>query len=298
MKARFGRPLAALLGLFAGVLLGWQTRVSANWETEDSLGYWAVGVEHNRPELITKEINNLDLRCVIAGVTNPIALPLGLLEARLTIKAQIYDSDSTTNTTLAGNNSWMSTNRYGSVLRTCRLEWSSAEARKAVPQAIQKKLLVYIEQRLRGHTKEYLIASLREKSFRPSRLDPHVAWIRNKFPDVPVSWIKKSSLHTYEKQTIGCYQVVDGPLAWIYYTDTQQGTAILLYVVDAQEVNERTRDAVRQSGEEAHRILADRGVKRTIGYVHSFWPEKKRILREMYGIYWQSPGDLNSGIFD
>ena len=30
-----------------------------------------------------------------------------------------------------------------------------------------------------------------------------------------------------------------------------------------------------------------------LGYCHSYWAEKKRILKEDYGIDWKTPGELN-----
>ncbi len=296
----FGGQLATWATLFLGLLAAGLQTALANWETEVPLSIFTVPLKHNRPEVLTKEINSFEVQCALAGVTNPVALPLGLLETRLAVKEtlSLADSTSSANSPAAGKGAWEGSDDGAPHLGICRLEWSTAKAREKVPENVQQKLKIYLEERLRGHTKEYLLASIREKSLRPARLDPHVAWIRKEYPDVPVSWIKKSVFHTYEQPKTGCYQVVDGPLAWIYYTDLQKGTAFLLDVVDAQEVNEETRDAVRQAGEEANRILAERGVKRTLGYVHSFWPEKKRILREKHGIHWRSPGELNSGIFD
>jgi len=30
-----------------------------------------------------------------------------------------------------------------------------------------------------------------------------------------------------------------------------------------------------------------------MGYCHVFWPAKKKVLREKYGIDWKSPAELN-----
>ena len=46
----------------------------------------------------------------------------------------------------------------------------------------------------------------------------------------------------------------------------------------------------------------DRQVKKEIGeggylgYCHSYWAVKKRILKEQYGIDWRSPAELNPHI--
>jgi hypothetical protein len=31
----------------------------------------------------------------------------------------------------------------------------------------------------------------------------------------------------------------------------------------------------------------------SMGYCHVFWPAKKKVLREKYGIDWKSPAELN-----
>lgn len=42
-------------------------------------------------------------------------------------------------------------------------------------------------------------------------------------------------------------------------------------------------------------ILRPKGM----GYCHQYWAEKKRILRQEYGIDWRSPAEMNPGtMFD
>ncbi|MBQ8761804.1 MAG: hypothetical protein IJZ26_00585 [Clostridia bacterium] len=37
-------------------------------------------------------------------------------------------------------------------------------------------------------------------------------------------------------------------------------------------------------------------VPKGIGFCHKIWARKKQLLKEMYGINWQSPADLNPRI--
>ena len=40
------------------------------------------------------------------------------------------------------------------------------------------------------------------------------------------------------------------------------------------------------------------GQDRGMGFCHLFWRTKKRVLREKYGVEWQSPQELNEIVFD
>ena len=45
--------------------------------------------------------------------------------------------------------------------------------------------------------------------------------------------------------------------------------------------------------------LEKSGIYEGFGSCHSFWPVKKRILRERFGVRWKSPSELNPDvIFD
>jgi hypothetical protein len=44
------------------------------------------------------------------------------------------------------------------------------------------------------------------------------------------------------------------------------------------------------------KIVARIGEKSHMGYCHLYWKAKQEILKEDYGIDWQSPSELNPGI--
>ena len=44
------------------------------------------------------------------------------------------------------------------------------------------------------------------------------------------------------------------------------------------------------------KIIAEIGEGGYLGYCHSYWAAKKRILKEEYGIDWKSPSELNPGV--
>lgn len=47
------------------------------------------------------------------------------------------------------------------------------------------------------------------------------------------------------------------------------------------------------------KIIARGGKRSGLGFCHLYWMEKKRILKEEYGIDWRSPAELNpSACFD
>ena len=55
------------------------------------------------------------------------------------------------------------------------------------------------------------------------------------------------------------------------------------------------RDRIKVAEKEAE--AAVKHVKKgQRGYCHAFWSAKQRVLREKYGISWQSPADLNPRI--
>jgi hypothetical protein len=61
-------------------------------------------------------------------------------------------------------------------------------------------------------------------------------------------------------------------------TDQQEGDPALRPIFEAveQEVQEKLK-----------------GFPFRLGYCHVAWAEKKRLLKEKYGIDWQSPAELN-----
>jgi hypothetical protein len=63
---------------------------------------------------------------------------------------------------------------------------------------------------------------------------------------------------------------------------------------DPIEDDPKYRAVVAEAERLAWAELAERGMREgCFGACHWFWPAKQRILRERFGIEWQSPRDLN-----
>ena len=60
--------------------------------------------------------------------------------------------------------------------------------------------------------------------------------------------------------------------------------------IDAADLYEIIQKAEREAEENLACIPRGRG------FCHKLWAEKKRILREKYGIQWKSPSDMNPEI--
>lgn len=66
---------------------------------------------------------------------------------------------------------------------------------------------------------------------------------------------------------------------------------------DPQEDDPKLRKIFKSVDKEVETILAD--LPRQLGYCHAFWDEKRRILKQKYGIRWKSPDEMNPDvIFD
>ena len=62
---------------------------------------------------------------------------------------------------------------------------------------------------------------------------------------------------------------------------------------DPQEDDPQLKMAFAAADREADEELAENSLRGEMGFCHVFWETKKRILREKYGIRWQSPPDMN-----
>ena len=60
---------------------------------------------------------------------------------------------------------------------------------------------------------------------------------------------------------------------------------------DPQEDDPRLKKVIEAAEKEAEENLAD--LPKGRGFCHKLWAEKKRILKEKYGIQWKSPSDMN-----
>ena len=62
---------------------------------------------------------------------------------------------------------------------------------------------------------------------------------------------------------------------------------------DAVELDPKTKEVFAQIDAEVEAALVDNSHRGKIGFVHTFWAEKKKILKQKYKITWRSPGELN-----
>lgn len=65
---------------------------------------------------------------------------------------------------------------------------------------------------------------------------------------------------------------------------------------DPQEDDPRLRDTFDAATKEAEENLRDDPSAGHLGFCHVFWWEKKRILKEKYGIDWKSPDEMNPDV--
>ena len=64
---------------------------------------------------------------------------------------------------------------------------------------------------------------------------------------------------------------------------------------DPIEDNPKYQERIKQAEEEAGHNTSY--YKSRMGYCHLFWREKKRILKEKYGIDWKTPAELNPYVY-
>lgn len=62
---------------------------------------------------------------------------------------------------------------------------------------------------------------------------------------------------------------------------------------DPIEDDLKVRPILDRAGREADQELAAKGITRGCGYCNYYWPVKKRILKEKYGIDWRTPAEMN-----
>jgi hypothetical protein len=67
------------------------------------------------------------------------------------------------------------------------------------------------------------------------------------------------------------------------------------FVYDPKEKDPKYRDIIKKAEKEAEDILEKEfsGFKNELGYCHSLWDKKKKILKEKYGIDWMTPKECN-----
>jgi hypothetical protein len=87
---------------------------------------------------------------------------------------------------------------------------------------------------------------------------------------------------------------VGGAGAWYLYQAPRVGPHQHRH--DPIEDNPALRPTLDMAGLEAEQELAARGVTPGFGYCNTYWPTKKRILKEKYGIDWRTPAEMNPNV--
>jgi len=250
-----------------------------------------VHLEHNRPKLLTEEINNFEVQKVLLRTPSLTAPPPFLSKLRLEV---VFDSSEGITAEEKDKsddeeNRWLQT-EFGGV----KLQWLSAAAKESVPEPYQNALKGYLETRLSGHTQSYAIASIQKKGIRPAVADLSLLTLLIRHPDVPYTWVKKTTRRISPITLPGDmeYLVVDGPVAWVFSVSTSR-SHVTVERLDAQETDETLAPKFNVAREEARARLEQRGIKPRLGYVHAYWPELKKVLKEKFRLTWYSPAALN-----
>jgi hypothetical protein len=85
-----------------------------------------------------------------------------------------------------------------------------------------------------------------------------------------------------------------GGAAW--YATRPAGGSVGNLRYDPLEDEPKARPVLDRAGLEAEQELAAQGITPEFGYCHSYWPVKKRILMEKYGITWRTPAEMNPNV--
>jgi len=281
------------IALFLAVIRG----LSAEDSVSDTIFcIEAVHLDHNRPNLLTTEINSLEVQEILLRKPTLTAPPSFLAKLQLEV---VFDRSEVTSTEENGKSKneeeFWRLDSFGGI----KILWPSAAAKESVPEIYRKTLEDYLKTRLSGHTKAYALASIQKKGIRPAVAEQSLLILLREYPDVPYSCVKKATrkigIDPLPRATE--YHVVDGPIVWVFSVSTQQNS-VLVERADAQETDERLAPKFEEARQEARTRLEQRGIKPKLGYVHAYWPELKKVLKEKHGIVWRSRGELNPYVYD
>ncbi len=234
-----------------------------------------VHLDHNRPRLLTEELNSFEIQKVLLKQPSLTALPAFLSKLRLEVVSDSLEVIPAVEKDKSDNEEdrWLQMDIGG-----VKLQWPSAEDKERVPKSYQDALNDYLKIRLSGHTKAYAIASIQKRGLRPAVADLSLLILLRHHPDVPYSWVKRTtrtiSPITQPRDTE--YLVVDGPVAWVFTVHTQQ-TLVTVERLDAQQIDETLAPKFNEADKEARARLEQRGIKPMLGYVHAYWPELKKV---------------------
>ena len=115
----------------------------------------AIHLDHNRPKLLTVEVNSFEVQKVLLGKPSLTAPPAFLSKVQLEIVSDLPEltrADAKTESEKE-EDPWLQTELGG-----VKLKWPSTATKASVPETYQNALKGYLETRLSGHTKSYVIA--------------------------------------------------------------------------------------------------------------------------------------------
>jgi hypothetical protein len=65
---------------------------------------------------------------------------------------------------------------------------------------------------------------------------------------------------------------------------------------DPIEDDPHLQPVLEAAGHEAEAELAAHGIRNGFGFCNYYWPVKKRILKDKYGVDWRTPPEMNPGV--
>ena len=184
---------------------------------------------------------------------------------------------------------------------------------------VHDRLLTYVEGRKEGHTREYMVAAMTNKSILHfSQPDADLRYLLIAYPTIPEAFVKKYASgtrtnrvgRTSGRPTIDdppptnvvsrwtAYSVMDGLIAWGYYLyfnpdDTLDG--IEEVKCDARELDPKFAPVLKEVDAQVEAQMKQEKTYGRLGSLHTFWRLRKQRLKER-GIDWRSPGELNPHI--
>lgn len=226
-----------------------------------------VKLPHNSAKQIFKELKNPNTMSMIAASTGYSKNELEDISLRFDnkeLEVRIY---------LTGNN-------------------------KEMFNIITNKIKYYAENRLGGHTKEYLVASL-DNNKNENITDADLKNFLELYPDLPSTWLKKIYQETIiknnEQVRVVYYVLIDDTIAWtnaLYYRKDGSFDKFLgEQKRDAKEYESKYHDIIVKINQKAKEKMEHENIS-GLGSIHSFWEYKKELLKKE-GIDWKSPSELN-----
>jgi hypothetical protein len=205
-----------------------------------------------------------------------------------------------------------------------RDEWTDGCRRFAT------QLISYVQARLDGHTRNFLLAGLTNRPDIAAIPDPDLRILATNYPVLPVDGFQKAESGTRTNkagQVVSrsmtttlvdgnlvtqtnvhvpaidevcrwiAYDLVDGNIAWRYVL-TFKADGNLDHIdsrkFDSKEIDPNFRRVFEEVDSAVTKEMKQNGTHEQFGSVHAYWRLKKEKLKAR-GIEWNSPAELNRG---